>query len=288
MMRELVIDYGVPVSIFALMMIVGTELRLDDLKRAALQPRAVLSGVGGQLVVLPPLVLLIAVTVGLGPFMATALLLLALCPGGAISNTYSYLARCNVSLAATITAIGTLCSIVSIPVWLAIVPRWIPLSPTLVEVPTSTILAQLGLFMVLPMALGSGFRWYWPDRAQRSANGQRWASLAIVLLILTAAAWSVRADLYALAGVIALSATLFVLAAMLLGRLLAYGLPPKDAPVLVIESAVRNVGIATILGRMLFNAEDFGTFAGFLTGYFIIEILIMLPYAQIIRSRLPA
>ncbi len=56
----------------------------------------------------------------------------------------------------------------------------------------------------------------------------------------------------------------------------------------MIESAVRNVGIATILGRMLFNAEDFGTFAGFLTGYFIIEILIMLPYAQIIRSRLPA
>jgi hypothetical protein len=58
--------------------------------------------------------------------------------------------------------------------------------------------------------------------------------------------------------------------------------------VLVIESAVRNIGIATILGRLLFSPEDFGTFAGFLTGYFIIEVLIMLPYAQIVRSRLPA
>jgi bile acid:Na+ symporter, BASS family len=287
-MREIVIDYGVPVSIFALMMIVGTELRLDDLKRAARQPRAVLSGVGGQLVVLPPLVLLIAATAGLDPFMTTSLLLLSLCPGGAISNTYSYLARCNVSLAAAITALGTLCSLVSIPVWLGIVPRWIPLSPTLVAVPTSTILAQLGFFMLLPMGLGSGFRRYWPDLTRRSANGLRWASLAIVLLILTAAAWSVRADLYALAGVIAVSATLFILAAMLLGRLLAYGLSPTDAPVLVIESAVRNIGIATILGRLLFSPEDFGTFAGFLTGYFIIEVLIMLPYAQIVRSRLPA
>ena len=76
--------------------------------------------------------------------------------------------------------------------------------------------------------------------------------------------------------------------AVLLGRLLAYGLSPTDAPVLVIESAVRNVGIATILGRLLFSPEDFGTFAGFLTGYFIIEILIMLPYAQIVRSRILA
>jgi BASS family bile acid:Na+ symporter len=285
MMRELVIDVGVPVSIFALMMIVGSELRLDDLKRAALQPRAVLLGVGGQLVVLPPLVLLIAATVGLDRFMATSLLLLSLCPGGAISNTYSYLARCNVSLAATITAIGTLCSLVSIPIWLAIVPGWISRDTVLVVVPTSTILAQLAFFMVLPMGLGSAFRWCWPDRARQAANGLRLVSLAIVVLILLAAAWSVRADLYALAGAIAVSATLFILGAMLLGQLLAYGLSPKDGPVLVIESAVRNVGIATILGRLLFGADDFGTFAGVLTGYFIIEVLIMLPYAQIVRNR---
>jgi hypothetical protein len=78
---------------------------------------------------------------------------------------------------------------------------------------------------------------------------------------------------------------LFILGAMLLGRLLAYGLQRKDAPVLVIESAVRNVSIAALVGRVLFNNDDFGNFAGFLTGYFIIEILIMLPYAQIVRSR---
>ena len=127
-MRELVIDYGVPVSLFVLMTIVGTELVLEDLKRVARHPRAVLLGVAGQLIVLPPLVLLIAALTGLGPFLTTSLLLLSLCPGGAISNYYSYLARCNVSLAATITALGTLCSLVSIPLWLAIIGRWTPLA----------------------------------------------------------------------------------------------------------------------------------------------------------------
>lgn len=284
-MRELVIDYGVPLSLFVLMTIVGTELALEDLKRVARHPRAVLLGVAGQLIFLPPLVLLIATLTGLGPFLTTSLLLLSLCPGGAISNYYSYLARCNVSLAATITALGTLCSLVSIPIWLAIIGRWTTLQSKIVTVPTSTILLQLILFMVLPLCLGASVRHVLPNLTRHSASGLRWASLVIVLVILLAAMWSVRENLYAIAGGIALSATLFILGAMLLGRLLACGLQQKDAPVLVIESAVRNVSIAALVGRVLFNNDDFGNFAGFLTGYFIIEVIIMLPYAQIVRNR---
>jgi BASS family bile acid:Na+ symporter len=284
-MLELVVDYGIPFCLFVLMTIVGTELVLEDLKRVARNPRAVLLGVAGQLIVLPPLVLFIAALVELGPFLTTSLLLLSLCPGGAISNYYSYLARCNVSLAATITALGTLCSLVSIPIWLAVVGRWTPLQSYIVAVPTSTIMFQLVAFMVLPLSLGASVRQFWPNLTRQSASGLRWASLVIVLVILLAAMWSVRQNLFAIAGGIALSATLFILGAMLLGRLLAYGLQRKDAPVLVIESAVRNVSIAALVGRVLFNNDDFGNFAGFLTGYFIVEILIMLPYAQIVRSR---
>jgi BASS family bile acid:Na+ symporter len=280
-MLEFVVDYGIPFCLFVLMTIVGTELVLEDLKRVARNPRAVLLGVAGQLIVLPPLVLFIAALVELGLFLTTSLLLLSLCPGGAISNYYSYLARCNVSLAATITALGTLCSLVSIPIW----RRWTPLQSYIVAVPTSTIMFQLVAFMVLPLSLGASVRQFWPNLTRQSASGLRWASLVIVLVILLAAMWSVRQNLFAIAGGIALSATLFILGAMLLGWLLAYGLQRKDAPVLVIESAVRNVSIAALVGRVLFNNDDFGNFAGFLTGYFIVEILIMLPYAQIVRSR---
>lgn len=285
-MRELVIDYGIPLGLFALMAIVGTEIKLNDLKRALAHPRAAALGVTGQLLALPPLVLLIAGFSGLTPVLTTSLLLLSLCPGGAISNTYSYLARCNVSLAAAITTAGTLCSLISIPVWLAMIARWTPLGQEIVSVPTLHILLQLLLLMVLPLALGAAARRRWPDRVSRMGNRLRWASLAIVLAILLAATWSVRYDLYALAGRIALAATLFIFGAMILGRLLAVGLPPKDAPVLVIESAVRNIGIAAIIGRLVFDEADFGTFSGFLTGYFIIEIAIMVGYAQMLRRSL--
>lgn len=284
-MPEFVVDYGIPLGLFVLMMIVGTELKPDELRRVVQRPRAALLAVIGQLIVLPPLVIAIAAIVGLPAFLATSLLLLSLCPGGAISNTYSYLARCNVSLAATITTAGTVCSLLSIPAWLAIVARWTAGGHGFVTVPAATILTQLLLFMVLPLCLGFVLRRRWPDLIRRSSVRLRWTSLAIVLVILLAAAWSVREGLYVLAGRIAVSATLFIAGAMLLGWMLAYGLPPNDRPVLVIESAVRNVGVATILGRILLRNEDFGNFAGFLTGYFIIEVLIMLPYAQFVRSR---
>jgi BASS family bile acid:Na+ symporter len=241
--------------------------------------------VTAQLLVLPPFVLFIAASVRPGAVVTTSLLLLSLCPGGAISNSYSYLARCNVSLAAAITTVGTLCSLVSIPVWLAIAARWTPLGHEIVSVPTLRILSQLLLLMVLPLGIGWAVRRHWPEATGGMSDHLRWASLTIVLAILLAATWSVRDDLYALAGRIALSATLFILGAMLLGRLLAHGLPPKDAPVLVIESAVRNVGIAAIMGRILFNDNDFGIFSGFLTGYFIIEVVILLGYAHMLRSR---
>ena len=70
---------------------------------------------------------------------------------------------------------------------------------------------------------------------------------------------------------------------MLLGRLLAFGMMPYDGQVLVFESSVRNVGVALIAGRSMLDGQDFGTFISFLAGYFIIEVIILLPYAWLVR-----
>src|SRR5689334_12102756 len=107
-MLQFVTDYAVPSGVFALMLIVGTEVVAGDFKRLVAYPKAVLLGVAGQLLILPPLVLVIAKVTSISPSVTTWLLLLSLCPGGAISNYYCYLARCNVPLSATITAIKRL------------------------------------------------------------------------------------------------------------------------------------------------------------------------------------
>jgi len=67
---------------------------------------------------------------------------------------------------------------------------------------------------------------------------------------------------------------------------MAYGLKAQERPVLVIESAVRNIGVALIVGRGIFDEQSFARFITFLAGYFIVEIVIMIPYTQFVRARL--
>jgi hypothetical protein len=54
----------------------------------------------------------------------------------------------------------------------------------------------------------------------------------------------------------------------------------------VIESGVRNIGVALIIGRSILSSESFGMFASFLTGYFIVEVIIMMAYARYQSRRL--
>src|SRR5882672_3293755 len=106
-MLAFITDYAVPAGLFVLMLIVGTDLRVADFRRTFQYPIIVLAAVCGQLLLLPLLALLIVATTKLQASLATAIIVLALCPGGAISNYYCYLARSNVALSATITAVTT-------------------------------------------------------------------------------------------------------------------------------------------------------------------------------------
>lgn len=285
-MLEFMTAYGVPAGVFVLMLITGTEVATYDFRRTAKHPRAVLLGAVGQLVMLAPMTLVVAKMTALAPSIAAALLLLALCPGGAISNYYCYLARCSVSLSATITAIGTLCSLATIPLWLQTLSGFIALNHDMMQVPVWRVLVQLIAFMVVPMAAGMIVRRRFPAIVERNAETFRRVSFAIVLVILALTSWAVRGDIATVAGDIAIAAILFILGAMLLGKIMAYGMAPWEGPVLVIESAVRNIGVALIIGRNLLGDQAFGAFASFLTVYFTLEMVIMLGYSHFVRTRL--
>jgi predicted Na+-dependent transporter len=142
-MLKHVVDFGVPIGIFVLMLIAGTEIAVGDFVRLVKHPRPVLIGAFGQMVVLPPLSFLVAVTSAASPFVSTAVLLIALCPGGPISNNYCYLARCDVSLSATITAVGTLLCLAGIPLWLKFMSDSSAFDPGLLYLSASRILVQL-------------------------------------------------------------------------------------------------------------------------------------------------
>lgn len=279
-MLQFLADTAVPACLFLLMLVAGTQVTRADVQRLSGNIRAVLLGSAGQLLVLPGIAFAISAALSPPPPVAAGLLLLSLSPGGGISNSYCYLARCNVLLSATITAAGTVLCLATIPAWLALLPNVPGLSVDLLDVPTATIFVQLLLLMVLPLAIGMRVRRAYPQKAANAEKMLRWLSIGVVALILVAAVATVRDELAGLLSDIGLSATLFIVAAMMVGWLLGHGLGSRDRPVLVIEAGVRNVGVALLLGGTMLATDAFGILASFITGYFVVEVIILMAYAR--------
>lgn len=283
-MLDILIDYIVPACVFMLMFISGTEIAFRDFVEIPRNFRAVVAGSAGVLLLLPLVALAVQAIAAPPPAVALGIMLLSLCPSGGISNYYCYLARSNVLLSAIIAAVGTALSLFTIPIWLQVLPA-LPSLDTFPQVPARIILLQLFVLMIVPMAIGILLRHRFAAKLQAIAAKLRWISFVIVLIVLALAIHDVFDKLSLLLTDILKSATLFIFLAMLLGWCLGYGLPNRDRSVITIESGVRNIGVALIVGSAMLSREGLGIFASFLTGYFIVEIVIMMGYARFQSSR---
>ncbi|CCB64954.1 MULTISPECIES: bile acid:sodium symporter family protein [unclassified Hyphomicrobium] len=282
-MLPLLTDFGVPTAIAFLMLVAGTEIMAVDITTAVRHPRALLLGAIGQLAFLPPMALLISAAYSSIPAISFGMLSLALSPGGGISNLYCYLARRNVSLSASITAFGTVLSLITIPVWMKVLQTFVGTSAGIRAVPMSTILLQLFALMILPMAGGMLLRKVCPNQVETSGTLLRKISLAFVLLVLILTI-SATQESAVLAPSLLIGA-MFILGAMLCGWMSGFQLTAAERDVLVIESGVRNIGVALTLGRLLLPLEAFGEMASFFAGYFTVEIMIMLALTSYLSAK---
>jgi BASS family bile acid:Na+ symporter len=145
---------AVPALAFFLMLFVGLDLRCADFFRSARYPRTVAIATLGQVLLLPLLAIALVRVVSPNEKLSVGVLLLAFSPGGAISNYYTHLAGRNVALSVTLTAISTVCSLITIPISALVYLGWMGLTSSRVVVPITTILLQLSVFVLLPIGLG--------------------------------------------------------------------------------------------------------------------------------------
>ena len=82
------IEKSIPVLVFFLMFIVGASLKFEDFRRLRTQPAIILLSTFGQVLLLPLLAWLLIIVMRPEPMVAGGLLLVSICPGGAVSNVY--------------------------------------------------------------------------------------------------------------------------------------------------------------------------------------------------------
>jgi BASS family bile acid:Na+ symporter len=236
---------------------IGLSLRLSDFKAVAKDPKAVAIGLLGQMVLLPLVAFGIATAFQLPPEIAVGLIIIALAPGGATSNMFTYLFRGDVSLSISLTAVVSLITPFTIPLITAFSMTHFMGNGMAFELPLLKTIAQLLIITVIPVALGMFMLFRWPAMAGKIENALKWFSIFFLFLIIAliiAKNASNMVSFFAQAGLATLVLNLLVLT---LGYLLANlgRLSHRQSICIGFEVGIQNGTLALVVAGTLIGNE---------------------------------
>ena len=151
----------ITVGLGIIMLSMGMTLGVDDFRRIARHRRLVIPGVALQYTVMPTLGWALGHLFGLPTEFAVGLVLVSSCPGGTASNVISFLAKADVALSVTMTALSTLLAVVMTPTLTAL------LAGSRVDVPAAGLLLSTVQVVILPVVLGVSLNRYVPAVIRR-------------------------------------------------------------------------------------------------------------------------
>ena len=158
----------IPVCLFLIMMGMGLTLITNDFKRVLKYPKAVGIGLTNQLILLPIIGFALANIMPLRPEYAVGVMLLVLCPGGTTSNLFTYLAKGDVALSVTMTAIASVITVFTIPIVLSFSLIYFMGSGSEFELPVVKTVLTLVVLTIVPISIGMLIKRYAPKVADRS------------------------------------------------------------------------------------------------------------------------
>ncbi|MFZ3076786.1 MAG: bile acid:sodium symporter family protein [Psychrobacter glacincola] len=175
----------IPICLFLIMMGMGLTLVTNDFKRVLKYPKAVGIGLTNQLILLPIIGFALANIMPLRPEYAVGVMLLVLCPGGTTSNLFTYLAKGDVALSVTMTAIASVITVFTIPIVLSFSLIYFMGSGSAFELPVLKTVLTLVLLTIVPISIGMLIKRYAPKVADRSqVYVSRFGVLFLTFLVL--------------------------------------------------------------------------------------------------------
>ncbi|MCL1148797.1 bile acid:sodium symporter family protein [Shewanella ulleungensis] len=175
----------IPICIFLIMMGMGLSLVVNDFKRVIKYPKAVAIGLTNQLLLLPIIGFALASIMPLEPEYAVGVMLLVLCPGGTTSNMFSHLAKADVALSVTMTAVASLLTVFTIPVVLNYSLIHFMGEGSEFQLPIMATMISLMKLTIVPIAVGMLIRRYAPKVAESTqVHVSRFGILFLTLLII--------------------------------------------------------------------------------------------------------
>jgi len=235
------------ISIMIIMAGMGLGLTLQDFKRVAENPKPLLIGLFNQIILLPLVGFGLCVLFKPEPFIAIGLMMLVACPGGTSSNIIALLAKGDLPLSISLTAINSLITIFTIPLIINFSFGYFENEMGSVEPPALDIFKSLIAVIAVPLTIGmlikkkvSGFA----DKMEAPVRNASAILLAIVIVVILVNEFDLFiANIGATLGILVSLSTITMGLGFLTSKWL--NLTAKQALTIAIESGIQN-GTLTI------------------------------------------
>lgn len=223
----------------------GTSMSLRDFYGVVKMPAGVFIGITCHFTIMPLVGLLLATTLRFPPEIAAGVILIGSAPCGMASNVISYLAKANLALSVTLTAVSTLLA----PFLTPLLMQW--LAGNYIEISVQKMMWDIAKMVIIPIAGGLVFNHFLSGRASwldKLMPKLSMAAIAFIIVIITAHG---RESLLNVGMLLVLAGLTHNLAGYTLGywfcRLIR--MKEQDCRTIAIEVGMQNGGLASGIAR---------------------------------------
>ncbi|MEL6919549.1 MAG: bile acid:sodium symporter family protein [Pseudomonadota bacterium] len=254
--HRMLLTIGLPLALILIMFALGLGLTVSDFKRIAKFPKAFAVGALSQFMLIPTIAFCVAVTFKMPPEFALGFVILGLCPGGPTSNIFTLLARGDVALSVSLTAVFSLVCVVSIPLFLPLAAAFF------LDVEATNInIAGLSIAMfsitIVPVVAGVVLRRQLknPDRAEKAMT--RVATVLTVVVILGAILTNYQLVLENIAT-LGLAISVLIVSLMAAGALCSkiFRLETAQETAVTIGTGIQNGALGIAVGAIIAGSGD--------------------------------
>ena len=236
----------------------GTTLKVDDFINVFKNPKEIAAGISAQYIIMPLIAFCLASAFSLDTALTVGIILVGTVPGGTASDVITFLAKGDVALSVSLTAVSTVISPILTPlITLLLIGNQIHFNPV-------DMFISIIEIVIIPIAIGLALNYKFPDFCEKLKDYLPAISSMVVCLIVAGVIGANKQAILTSSMIIIVVIVLQYFIAMGLGFAIGHlvGMGRKQIITVAIELAFQNSGLSTSLAKTHFPSLSQATVPG--------------------------
>ena len=236
----------------------GTTLKIEHFVNVFKRPKEILLGVSAQYLIMPLLAFSIASLFSLNEALTVGLVLVGTVPGGTASDVITFLAKGDLALSVSLTAVSTVISPILTPIiTLILIGNTISFSPV-------DMFISIFQIVIIPIGLGLFLNYKFPDFCEELKDYLPAVSSIVIAIIVAGVIGANKEAIISSSMIIIAVIILQYFLGMGLGFVIGYlsGMKRKQMITIAIELCFQNSGLSTSLAKTHFPNLTLATVPG--------------------------